>query len=365
YDVAKVVRHLRERAHDVVLRQPLDDTIFVARPAARSLELVVEEVVAFLERLRVRRALLLAAAVDVQVRQDPQQPGAQVRAGCERAPAAKRARIRLLHQILGLLAGADEMAGHSIHLIRQSKRVLLEAHAIARFSRQLPCVGLPCGLAHFGPPYQGLLRVNVWLSTHIPSSGQGTSRKPPRAISSSSESRFVRSSSQASVTCPIRLALASSRPSCPSSTFASRMTQRSQRIPLTWIVSVTTAIVLRYRPLDEIRADSREAVGTADLELAVGFACLRVEPVQGNRQLARQRRDGERFVAVRVNEFPVRPEARGGPAVLLVDAALGGLERSRRRLERPGAEPMPHTDEGARVLDRGRLVRRPNLERSE
>ena len=168
YNVAKIMRHFRERAHDVVLRQPLDDAVFVARPVARSLELVVEEVVAFLERLRVRRALLLAAAVDVQVREDPQQPGPQVRAGRERPPAAKRARIRLLHQIFGLLAGADEMAGHSIHLIRQSKRVLLEAHAIARFSRQLPCVGFPCGLAHLGPPYQGLLGVNVRLSTHIP-----------------------------------------------------------------------------------------------------------------------------------------------------------------------------------------------------
>ena len=51
------------------------------RPAR--LELVVEEVVAFLERLRVGRALLPAAAVDVEVRQDPQQPGAQVRPGRE------------------------------------------------------------------------------------------------------------------------------------------------------------------------------------------------------------------------------------------------------------------------------------------
>ena len=133
-DVAKVVRHLGQRSDDVVLRQPLDDAVLVARAAvAGRLELVVEEVVAFLERLHVGRALLPPAAVDVQVREDAQQPRAQVRAGLERAPTAEGARVRLLHQILGLLAGADEMAGDSIDLIRQCKRVLLEAHAVARF----------------------------------------------------------------------------------------------------------------------------------------------------------------------------------------------------------------------------------------
>jgi hypothetical protein len=170
-DVAEVMRHLRKRTDDIVLRQPLDDPFLIARPVTRCLELVVEEVVAFLERLRVRRALLLAAAIDVQVRQDPQQPCPQVRAGRERAPAPKRARIRFLHQILGLLAGTDEVTGHPINLIRQCKRVLLEAHAVARFRCQLPRVGFPCRLAHAGPPYQGVPRINVRLSTHIPGRG--------------------------------------------------------------------------------------------------------------------------------------------------------------------------------------------------
>src|SRR5713101_8330434 len=113
----------------------------------------------------------------------------------------------------------------------------------------------------------------------------------------------------------MRLALASSRPSCPSSTFASRMTQRSQRIPLTWIVSVTTVMTLSYRPLDEICAESRQALGTADLQLAIGLTGLRIEAVQRNRQLARQRHDGERFVPIGMNELSVRSEARSSPAI--------------------------------------------------
>src|SRR6266568_5480859 len=107
----------------------------------------------------------------------------------------------------------------------------------------------------------------------------------------------------------MRLALASSRPSCSSSTFASRMTQRSQRIPRTWIVSVTTAMSLSYRPLDEICAESRQAPGTADVQLAIGLTGLRIETFQRNRQLACQCRDGERFVAIGMNELPVRSEA--------------------------------------------------------
>src|SRR3989441_5339842 len=175
-------------------------------------------------------------------------------------------------------------------------------------------------------------------------------------MASSSLSRCVRSSSQASLTRPIRLALASSRPSCPSSTFASRMTQRSHRIPLTWIVSVTTAMVLRYRSFDEIRADSGQVVCTPDLQLAVGLARPRIEAAHGHGQFARQRRNRERLVAVGMNELSVRSEARRGPAILLVDPTLGGLERPRRRLDRPLAERMHETDQGGGVLDRGRLA---------
>ena len=64
---------------------------------------------------------------------------------------------------------------------------------------------------------------------------------PPLAIAASSASRLVRDSSQESVTWPIRFAFADSRPSAPSSVWARRITQRSQRMPLTWIVSDWTA----------------------------------------------------------------------------------------------------------------------------
>ena len=80
-DVAEVVRQLGERADDVVLREPLDDALLVERLLALGgRELVGEEVVALLERLLVGRPLELAPAIEVQVRQDPEEPGAHVRA---------------------------------------------------------------------------------------------------------------------------------------------------------------------------------------------------------------------------------------------------------------------------------------------
>ena len=49
--VAEVVRHRRERLGDVVLREPLENALLVA--LVGRVEAVVEEVVAFLERLLV------------------------------------------------------------------------------------------------------------------------------------------------------------------------------------------------------------------------------------------------------------------------------------------------------------------------
>src|SRR5216683_4358549 len=106
-------------------------------------------------------------------------------------------------------------------------------------------------------------------------------------------------------------------------------------------------------------------MGMPDLQLAVGLALRRIEAAHGHGQLACQRRDRERFVAVRMNELSVRSEARSGPAILLVDPTLGGVERTRRRFDRPLAERMHEPDQGTGVLDRGRLVRSTNLERSE
>src|SRR5206468_11594038 len=118
--------------------------------------------------LQVRCALLPAATIDVEVREDPEQPRAQVRAGLERAPTAEGACVRLLHQVLGLLAGTDEMASDSIDLIRQCKCVLLEAHSVARFRCQAPSVGFPGRLAHPGHPSKAVDDSNDWLRLGIP-----------------------------------------------------------------------------------------------------------------------------------------------------------------------------------------------------
>ena len=100
-------------------------------PLAR-LEPVVEEVVAFLERLLIRRPLGAPAAVDVQVREDAQKPRAEVRPGRVRLPAPKCPGVGLLHQILGLFLGAGDPSGHPIYLVCKRKRFLLELDAITR-----------------------------------------------------------------------------------------------------------------------------------------------------------------------------------------------------------------------------------------
>src|SRR6187551_1812480 len=87
-DVPEVVRHLGKGLDDLVLGEALDDPRLVVGARVR-FEPVVEEVVPFLEGLGRRRALLTAAAVDVQVREDPEEPGAEVRARRVGAPAAE------------------------------------------------------------------------------------------------------------------------------------------------------------------------------------------------------------------------------------------------------------------------------------
>src|SRR5919205_522526 len=91
--VAEIVRNGRERAHDVVLRETLDDALLVGDAAVGLRQLVVEEVVVRLERLHLRRALVAPAAIDVEIREDPEQPGAEIRAGVERTPAAEGAGV--------------------------------------------------------------------------------------------------------------------------------------------------------------------------------------------------------------------------------------------------------------------------------
>src|SRR5580765_8182530 len=134
--VAEVMRHRREGLGDVVLRQPLENSLLVA--LVGRVETVVEEVVALLERLGVRCPLRAAAAVYVQVREDAQEPRAEVRPGSERLPTPKGTCIRLLHQVLGLFLAARDPTGHSVHLVCKRKRFLLEMDTISRASCDSP-----------------------------------------------------------------------------------------------------------------------------------------------------------------------------------------------------------------------------------
>src|SRR5262245_31997734 len=90
-----------------------------------------------------------------------------------------------------------------------------------------------------------------------------------------------------------------------------------------------------------------------------------IEAVQSDGQLTRELRRAESLVSVRMDQLGVRPEARGRPAVLRVDAALRGIELALRYVDRPGEELTQEADERRRLLERCRLVRHPNLERSE
>src|SRR5919201_2002359 len=120
---------------------------------------VVEEVVAFLERLGVGRALDATAAVDVQVREDPQEPRAEVCPGLEGLPAPKCPRVCLLHQILGLLTRRDEPAGDAVDLVGQLEGFLLEPDAVAGVFSQLPRLRFGCRLPHAATLATRLLRL--------------------------------------------------------------------------------------------------------------------------------------------------------------------------------------------------------------
>src|SRR5258705_9409607 len=75
----------------------------------------------------------------------------------------------------------------------------------------------------------------------------------------------------------MRFAFADSRPSVPSSVPARRITHFSQRMPLTWIVSVTVATDLAYRAAHELRGRFQGGVAR---ELEVGLTAARVDAVQ-------------------------------------------------------------------------------------
>src|SRR6516164_1643895 len=72
----------------------------------------------------------------------------------------------------------------------------------------------------------------------------------------------------------MRFAFAASRPANPSSTWASRITQRSQRTPPTWIVSLWVATASGYRHF----CDLAERRFRPELELALGFGAAALAP---------------------------------------------------------------------------------------
>src|ERR671920_1375106 len=77
---------------------------------------------------------------------------AEVGSGRELLPAPEGAGVRLLDQVLGLLAGIDHMPRDSIDLICEVKCLLLETHAVACLSRDAACVGVGSRLAHAHDP---------------------------------------------------------------------------------------------------------------------------------------------------------------------------------------------------------------------
>src|SRR6266508_3621501 len=116
-----------------------------------------------------------------------------------------------------------------------------------------------------------------------------------------------------------------------------------------------------YRALDEVGADRAQPLGSADLELPVRLAGSAVEPGRVDGQLRQQFGNRKRLRAVRVDQLAVWPKAGRRPAVLLVDAALRRIVSTRRRLQRPRTQVPQQPDEGARPLERRRLVGRAHL----
>ena len=116
--------------HDGILRETVDDPLLGRRPT-RLLELVVEEVVALLHGPRVGRALVATASVDVEVGEDAHEPGSEVRARRVRAPAPEGPRVRLLDEVLGLLARGHETTRYAVNLVGQLENLLFETSAIA------------------------------------------------------------------------------------------------------------------------------------------------------------------------------------------------------------------------------------------
>jgi hypothetical protein len=89
-----------------------------------------------------------AATVDVEVREDAEEPGAHVRPRGEAAPATEGPRIRFLHQILRFFPSGNKPSCHTVDLIGERERFLLEPHPVAGFCRDQAASGLRLGITH-------------------------------------------------------------------------------------------------------------------------------------------------------------------------------------------------------------------------
>ena len=185
-------------------------------------------------------------------------------------------------------------------------------------------------------------------------------------MSATSSSRDVRSSSHVSVTSPMRLALAASRPSWPSRAAARRPTHRSQRMPETWIVSLVMTVMLAPGAQPPARARAGAPPPVAGQEraprarfAAISSASAATSAESGGRRAASARRSRVELAVVGLrlvvgNGGDERLDDRGEAG----RAANVGLLVHHAHLERPVLRPRPRVPVAPRVVSCRRLLPR-------
>src|SRR5919108_271547 len=99
------------------------------------------------QRLRVGRTLDAPPAVDVEVGEDAEEPGPEVRSGLERSPAPEGPRVCLLHQVLSFLASRDHPPRDAVDLVGKVESFLLEPDAVPCVLGESPRLRLRCRAA--------------------------------------------------------------------------------------------------------------------------------------------------------------------------------------------------------------------------
>src|SRR4029453_13288416 len=263
-DVPEVVWKISERRDGVVLGEPLPDATPVGVPVTRLFQAVVEELVVLLQRLLVGSALDLAAAVDVQVGKNPEEPGAEVRPGLEGSPRAKGAGVGVLNEVLRLLTGAGQSPRHLVDLIGQLQCLLFEADTVACLACQLPRIGLGASLAHsLDRSSLAQMETPCVFALFRALAETGPVQGGDEALAVGDLVVPVQGDLAHQVGgCELEPALAAQGTAGAGRATARRVTQRSHRIPVTSKVSIWTAMCApRYlRTLHEdprVRAASR------------------------------------------------------------------------------------------------------------